>query len=116
MTKRKAAKRGQRNRSGQKAPSPSRSPTPRQRPRPSGAFLLLGLIEVGLVVLCIWDIRASIDLKSTLKTTQARQQIQFSQAEEMDAELQSISVDLLDLAKSDPQAKSIAERYHLYPK
>ena len=84
--------------------------------RQPSAFFPLALLEVCVVMLAIWDIRVSIELKSGLEATKASQQVQVSKSEEMDAELQSITVDLIDLAKTDPHAEAIVDKERLSAK
>lgn len=84
------------------APSTDRSP-----------FWPLCLMALSLVIILGWQLTAGIQQYSASRRMAEQQALMAQQAAQTESKLQAMMTDLLLLAKTDPEAKTIVEKYRI---
>jgi hypothetical protein len=87
-----------------------------QSSNPSGdasrsAFLPVTLCALALLLFFVWQFVLVWKNKSAIKVQVTQRDQMVGQARTAQSELQRICMDLLELGKTDPEAKAIAEKY-----
>lgn len=78
---------------------------------PSDPFLPIILLAISIVAFFSWQLKGISDQRNALQNTIARLQEPTKQSQQVQSSLQQIATDLLDLAKTDPQAKAVVDKY-----
>jgi hypothetical protein len=91
-------------------PSPS---APQALIKPVYFFWLLIMAEVGLLVFLIAQFPHVQSQKTEFISLRDQHIDQGNQAEQLQAQLQKLAADLLQLAETDPQAQALAAKYQI---
>ncbi len=75
------------------------------------AFLPLTLLSISLVLIFIWQLSAISSQRTAFQSTIQRQEDLVSQSHKVQAGLEKLVNDLLDLAQTDNDAKEIVKKY-----
>ena len=76
-------------------------------------FLPLTLVALSMVILLAWQSTSAFQQRRSLVQLQDRQNQVAAQAAQAEAQLQSLMMDLLELAKTDEDAQTIAAKYNI---
>lgn len=75
------------------------------------AFLPLTLLSISLILIFIWQLSTISSQRSGFQNTIQRQDELVSQSHKVQAGLEKLVNDLLDLAQTDAEAKAIVQKY-----
>lgn len=81
--------------------------------RTYSAFLPLSLIASAVIILFAWNLIIALNQNSTGVRIGAQQELQLAQARQAEVKLQAMMGDLIELAKSDRDAKAITKHYKI---
>ena len=81
--------------------------------KPVHFFWLLAIAEVGLMVFLLAQFPQVRAQKTQFLSLRDERSVQGSQAEQLQAQLQQLAGELLQLAESDPKAQALAAKYQI---
>lgn len=76
-------------------------------------FLPMALVTVSVLIFLGWQTAQSVRQHATLIRLSDRQELLASQAAQTENQLQALMMDLLQLAKTDEDARAIAAKYNI---
>lgn len=84
------------------------SPTPRY-----GGFWPLNLLSFSLLLVLSWQLFMNVQTSAALRNAREQRKNVVQQSQQLQGSLEKLVLDLLELAKTDSEAKAIVDKYKI---
>ena len=77
------------------------------------AYWLLVVVESLLILFLAYELKAALQQKARFAAFRDKQNEVVAQADNVNAQVQAVVQDLVQLSATDPQAKALLDKYHI---